>query len=219
MTHRQRLFSALLVVVTYVQSLPAMEFDFQPLSSLCRIEVNLSTGFGNKSISGTFGRLSGFFHFFPEKPESSNGKIVLASRSLRFGHPKVDYDTHAPDWLNSAEFPEISFHCNSLKDFSWHGTELRAEAEGVLSIKGIQKSISIPLSIRYLRGERRKYEGYPGDLLKIQGLLSISRSQFGIASGDFLSSVMENVEIEVSMIGVSQKVRPLLHSRLFLKNP
>ena len=68
-------------------------------------------------------------------------------------------ETHAPDWLDSTKYPTITFQLNKLSDFSWHGEELRAEAHGDLTIKGISQNISIPMSINYLRGERRKYEG------------------------------------------------------------
>ncbi|MEK9773605.1 MAG: YceI family protein [Opitutae bacterium] len=205
-------------IASLPSSLHAMQFDFTPLASLCRIEVHLSTGFGSGSVQGTFGRLSGSFQFVPEKPQLSQGKIVMASHSLRFGNPKVAHDAHAPDWLNSSKYPEISFQCKGFKDFAWHGKELRTEAFGLLSIKGIEKIIRIPLSIHYYRGERRKYDGKLGDLLQIKGLVILPRSEFGLAPGSFLGSVMENVEIYVSVTGASERVRPLLPSRLLALN-
>ena len=192
-----------------------MEFDFQPLSSLCRIEVHLATGFGSGTIRGTFGKMKGTLVFSPEKPQHTKGRILLASRSLRFGYPKVAYDTHAPDWLDSANYPEILFQLNGLHNFSWHGKELRAEAKGQLSIKGVQKTITIPMSIHYFRDERRKYEGKRGDLLRLDGILSIPRSEFGLSPNHHLDVILENIDVLVSITGASKRVRPLLPSRLF----
>ena len=211
----RRLFCSVIGVAIYAKSLFAMEFDFKPLSSLCRIEVNLATGFGNGTVRGTFGKLNGKMSFFPENPQQTKGNLVLAARSLRFGYGKVAYQTHAPDWLDSTKYPTITFQLNKLSDFSWHGRELRAEAHGDLTIKGISQNISIPMSINYLRGERRKYEGRSGDLIRLDGVVSIPRSKFGLSPGSYLDSIMEEIDVIVSITGASSQVRRFLPSRIF----
>ena len=197
--------------------LPAMEFDFRPLASLCRVEVNLSTAFGSGSIRGTFGQMVGTLNFHPEFPEKTIGKIVLSTRSLRFNYPKIAYEAHAPEWLNSSQYPQISFELESLKNISWHEKELRSEASGILKIKDIVKSIQIPLSTYYFRKERRKYEGKNGDLLRLEGLVKIPRSEFGLSSGKLINTVEEEITIHISLTGASDRVRPFLPSRLFSK--
>ena len=192
-----------------------MEFDFQPLSSLCRIEVNLATGFGSGTVRGTFGKLSGKMSFLPENLQQTKGNLVLAARSLRFGYAKVAYQTHAPDWLDTSKHPTITFQLNGLSEFSWHGRELRAEAHGYLTIKGISQNISIPLSIIYQRRERRKYDGRSGDLIRLDGVLSLPRSQFGLSPGSYLDSIMEEIDVFVSVTGASNQVRRFLPSRIF----
>ena len=204
------------VMVTFAsisENVSAMEFDFKPLASLCRVEVNLSTNFGGGTVRGTFGKIIGKINFAPERPQSTNGKISLSSRSLRFNYAKVAFDSHSPDWLNSAQYPEISFHMNSLENYSWHGKELRAEVKGVLIIRGISKHITMPISVHYFRAARRKYEGKPGDLLKIEGLLALPIREFSLPVGN---EIDQNIEVIVSMTGASDRVRPLLPSRLFV---
>ena len=215
MINRQKLFCTIVAISAFTVSLPAMEFDFRPLASLCRVEVNLSTGFGTGSIRGTFGQMVGTLNFHPEFPEKTSGKIVLSTRSLRFNYPKVAYEAHAPEWLNSSQYPQISFDLESLKNISWHGKELRSEASGILKIKGIVKSIQVPLSTHYFRKERRKYEGKNGDLLRLEGLVEIPRSEFGLSSGKLINAVEEEITIHISLTGASDRVRPFLPSRLF----
>ena len=217
MINRQKLFCTIVAISAFTVSLPAMEFDFRPLASLCRVEVNLSTGFGTGSIRGTFGQMVGTLNFHPEFPEKTSGKIVLSTRSLRFNYPKVAYEAHAPEWLNSSQYPQISFDLESLKNISWHGKELRSEASGILKIKGIVKSIQVPLSTHYFRKERRKYEGKNGDLLRLEGLVKIPRSEFGLSSGKLINAVEEEITIHISLTGASDRVRPFLPSRLFLR--
>jgi polyisoprenoid-binding protein YceI len=207
--------AATLLFAGIMKNLSAMEFDFQPLSSLCRVEVNLSTGFGSGSIKGTFGQMSGQISFFPEFPQRTSGKLHLNSRSLRFGYPGIGYDAHVPEWLFSSRYPKISFALEKLQNHEWHGKELKAEALGVLQIKGIEKTIKIPLSMHYFRKERRKYEGKVGDLIRLQGMLVLSRSQFGLSPGSLMDLVKEEISIRISITGASDKVRPFLPSRLF----
>ncbi|MDA7822977.1 YceI family protein [Opitutales bacterium] len=215
MINRQKLFSTIATISAFTLNLPAMEFDFRPLASLCRVEVNLATGFGSGAIRGTFGQMDGKMNFSPEYPENSSGKIVLNSRSLRFGYPIVAYETHIPEWLHSSRHPVISFTLEKLQDFAWHKKELRTDAFGVLQIKGIEKSLRIPLSIRYFRGQRRKYEGKAGDLIRLEGMLVLPRSQFGLAPGKFMEIVREDITVRMSITGASNRVRPFLPSRLF----
>jgi polyisoprenoid-binding protein YceI len=217
MMNKQKLFCTIVTISTFAVSLPAMEFDFRPLASLCRVEVNLSTAFGSGSIRGTFGQMVGTLNFHPEFPEKTSGKIVLSSRSLRFNYPKVAYEAHAPEWLNSSQYPQISFELESLKNISWQEKELRSEASGILKIKGIVKPIQIPLSTHYFRKERRKYEGKNGDLLRLEGLVKIPRSEFGLSSGKLTNAVEEEITIHILLTGASDRVRPFLPSRLFLR--
>ena len=123
----QKIGTGLIVtLVSCTQFLSAMEFDFRPLSSLCRIEVNLTTDFGSGKVRGTFGQLAGNLNFYPENPAITEGKVLMRSGSLRFGHAKVANSTHTPEFLDSQRYPEISFQLESLSNYAWHDRELRA---------------------------------------------------------------------------------------------
>ena len=212
-----RMFPTGLMVTmfTCTQSLFAMEFNFQPLASLCRVEVNLSTSFGSGTVRGTFSKISGKIKFQPEKPQIARGSVTLNSRSLRFGYPIVAYDAHIPEWLDSFNHPEISFTLQKLSACAWHGKELRSDAIGILKIKEHQRTISLPLSIRYFRKERRKYEGKIGDLIRLEGIIILPRSQFGLAPGNMTEIIHEDITVKISITGSSDRVRPFLPSRLF----
>ena len=205
----------MVTMVTCTQFLSAMEFNFQPLASLCRVEVNLSTSFGSGTIRGTFSKMSGNLKFQPENPQIARGTVILSSRSLRFGYPNVAYDAHIPEWLDSFNHPEISFSLQKLTASSWHGKELRTDAIGILKIKGYERSVSLPLSIQYFRNKRRKYEGKTGDLIRLQGMIILPRSQFGLAPGNMTEIIQEDITVRISITGASDRVRPFLPSRLF----
>jgi len=210
-------FSLLLIgaVLNTTPLLHGMEFDFRPLSALCRVEVGLGTSFSTAQIRGTFGQMAGKINFYPENPAEISGQVLLSARSLRFGFAKVASDVHLPQWLNSAQHPQISFELEKITQYAWHGNELRSLALGVLNMRGMSQRVEIPLSIRYHRGERRKYEGKSGDLLRLDGILTLSPSQLGFTSVNPSSSVLEEITVTVSLTGASDRVRPFLPSRLF----
>lgn len=195
--------------------LHSMEFDFRPLASLCRVEVMISTSFSTTPIRGTFGEMAGKISFSPERPLATSGQVRLSARSLRFGFAKVASDVHLPRWLNSLKYPQISFDLEKITRCAWHGSELRCLALGILNMRGMSKHIEIPLSIRYHRGERRKYEGKSGDLLHLGGVLTLTPSQLGFAPANSPSSILEEIQVSVTISGASDSVRPLLPSRLF----
>lgn len=193
----------------------AMSFDFQALGKNSRIELGLVTNFSGGTIRGDFSRVVGKIEFPVESPNKASGQLELDAHSIRFGHRKVAGDAHSVNWLNSAKFPSIVFILQGMKQIRWEGKSLYATAFGSLSLKNRTVSLSVPLKMQYRRGTRRKYDGFNGDLLMMQGESLISRSQLGINSGLALDSVLDRVLVRVHLLGASNKVRPFLPSALF----
>ena len=77
------------------------------------------------------------------------------------------------------------------------------------------KSIRVPVSTHYFRKERRKYEGKNGDLLRLEGLVKIPRSEIGLSPGKLTNEVEDEITVRISITGASVRVRPFLPSRLF----
>ena len=84
-------------------------------------------------------------NFSVRDPENSTGQPLLDARTLRFGYGKVNLDTHDPEWLDSSQFPRVSFSMESLSDFNWLGERMHANANGALTIKGKSIPISVPI--------------------------------------------------------------------------
>ena len=105
-------------VLNTIPRLYSMEFDFRPLTALCRVEVGLGTSFSTAQIRGTFGQMAGKISFYPESPKETSGQFLLGSKSLRFGFAKVASDVHLPQWLNSAQHPQISFALEKITQYA-----------------------------------------------------------------------------------------------------
>ena len=195
----------------------ATNFDFQPMARLNKIEVGLSKGeqFGFGQLRGSFKSMTGNINFIVEDPTRSTGRVLLDARALQFGFHKVNLDAHEENWMHSRLYPEISFQLQRLEQCRWEKRILRARAHGSLLLKGVSKKISLPVSIQYLRGERRKYDGKRGDMLYLEGQLPLSRTEFEISPGQMFDLIKDRITVKISLVGCSDRCRPLLPSALF----
>ena len=183
-----------------------MAFDMKPLGKLNRIDIQLATGFGSGSVRGTFSQVVGKINFSVRDPENSTGQLLLDARTLRFGYGKVNLDAHDPEWLDSSQFPRVSFSMESLSDFNWLGERMHANANGALTIKGKSIPISVPVNLRYLRAERRVYDGKNGDILYLTGEFPLSRGEFGINTGTALDTVLDSLTVKIQLMAGSDSV-------------
>ena len=195
----------------------ATHFDFQSIRNLSKVEIGLSKGnqWGLGKLRGAFKRVRGNINFSFENPNLSTGVILLDARALRFGFQKLNNHAHQEEWLNSNKFPEISFKLKKLSNLNWKNNVLLANADGALQMKGSTRDISIPVTIKYLRAGRRKYDGKRGDILFVAGEIPLNRTDFGISSDDMFDLIKDNISVKVSLVGSSDKCRSLLPSRLF----
>ena len=192
-----------------------MIFDLSPLGKMNRIDIDLATGFGSGTVKGSFSQVAGRLHFSVRQPDQTKGQILMDARTLRFGYGRVHGDAHTQEWLNSRQFPRISFQLENLGNTIWKGDSLRAEAFGKLTIKGISVPISVPVNLKYLRAERRRYDGKFGDLIYLQGEFPLSRGKFGINTGSALDSVLDSLTVKIQLMAGSERIRPFLPSRIF----
>ena len=204
--------------MSFSSSALGMQFDLTSLGTQSRVEIKVATGFGGGALKGSFSKIYGDLDFSVESPNQTSGKTLMDARTLRFGYGKINYDAHKMDWLDSTRHPKVTFSLKGLKKTKWAGKELMAEAYGSLSLKGRAVEISFPVQIRYLRKERRKFDGKYGDILLIEGTLSFDRGDFGLNKGNMLSEIMEKISVDFTLFGCSDQVRPLLPSALFGSN-
>ena len=195
----------------------AMTFDFDRLGKSNQIEIRLKTGFGSGSVKGSISRVRGKINFLAELPQEAKGRIDLDASSLRFGNLKVSGDAHSLEWLNTSLYPTISFQLQGFKNPRWNGKSLFVIAHGKLSLKESSSSVLMPLTVRYFRKHRRRFDGLNGDLLVLEGESSISRNLFGINPASPTEEVGDKIMVRVKLVGCSDKVRPFLPSALFLR--
>ena len=206
------LLISLLVFRGYGES---VTFNLSPLGKMNRVDIDLATGFGNGRVKGSFSQVVGRLHFSVRQPDQTKGQILLNARTLHFGYGKLNGDAHTPEWLNSSQFPQISFQLTNLGNIYWTGDTMRADAFGNLTIKGTSIPIAVPVHLKYLRAERRRYDGKNGDVIHLNGKFPLSRGKFGINTGSALDSVLDSLTVKIQLMGASDRIRPFLPSRIF----
>lgn len=158
-----------------------------------------------EAINGSANGVSGTVEFDADKPAATKGRIVVASKSLTVGNSMMQEHMHSAGWLDVAKYPEISFALKELKDVKTEGTVTTATAVGTFSLKGVEKEISIPVKLTYLKGKLADRSGgqMKGDLLVIRSTFTIKRADFNIKPGEAEDKVANEIELTLSIAGAA----------------
>jgi len=195
----------LLVVggVALVASAAPQSFDFKDPKGVNNAVFKLDAPL--EAINGSANGISGTVEFDADKPAATKGKIVVAAKSLTVGNTMMQEHMHGDGWLDVAKFPEISFEVKELKDAKTEGNVTTATAVGKFSLKGVEKEISIPVKLTYLKGKLSDRTGgqAKGDLLVIRSTFSVKRADYNIKPGQAEDKVANDVELTLSIAGAS----------------
>jgi polyisoprenoid-binding protein YceI len=189
--------------VAFGTSAAPQSFDFKDPKGVNNAVFKLDAPL--EAINGSANGVSGTVEFDAEKPAATKGKIVVASKSLTVGNSMMQEHMHSDGWLDVAKHPEISFALKELKDAKTAGTVTTATAVGTFSLKGVEKEISIPVKLTYLKGKLADRSGgqAKGDLLVIRSTFTIKRSDYNIKPGQAEDKVANEIELTLSIAGAA----------------
>ena len=137
-----------------------------------------------------FDQVSGEFTVDPAKPESGSLKVVVAASSIATGQAARDGHLKSADFLDVAQFPEITF---TSKKISKSG-EGKYKVEGELALHGVKKSLSVDLE------EVGTSDSKFGVRAGYFGTFSVQRKDFGIT---FMpDAVGDEIAVTVSVEGI-----------------
>ena len=198
----------MLVLAALSSSLPAfgasLTFDFKDPKGVNT--VIFKTDAPLESINGTAHGVSGTATFDPENPAGIRGKIVVAASSLHVPNPTMKEHMHGDNWLNVAKHPDITFEVASASNAKTEGNATTLDVTGNMTIKGVTKSLTIPVKLTYLK-DKLKARGGPkeGDLLVVRSTFNIKRSDFGINAAKFEEKVSNDIELTFSLAGAAPR--------------
>jgi polyisoprenoid-binding protein YceI len=161
-----------------------------------------------EAISGSASGISGSVTFDAANPGATKGKIVVDAATLHVPNSMMKEHMHGNQWLDVANHKEISFEARELKNVKTTGDKTVADAVGSLTIKGVKKEITVPVTLTYLKdklGVRVNKPDLKGDLLVIRANFPIKRSDFGINPKAPEDKVADTIDLTLSIAGASQQ--------------
>jgi len=189
--------------IAFSASAAPQSFDFKDPKGVNNAVFKLDAPL--EAINGSANGISGTVNFDADKPATTKGKIVVASKTLTVGNTMMQEHMHSDGWLDVAKFPEISFEVKELKDAKTAGNVTTATAVGTFSLKGVAKELSVPVKLTYLKGKLADRSGgqMKGDLLVVRANFSIKRADFNIKPGQAEDKVANDIELTLSIAGAA----------------
>jgi polyisoprenoid-binding protein YceI len=160
-----------------------------------------------EAINGTASGVSGTISFDADDPEKLTGKIVIAAGSLTVPNPTMQEHLHGEQWMDVAQFPEITFESTKVANVKTSGNKTTADITGQLTIRGVTKEVTAPVSFTYLKDRLadRTMGQMQGDLLVVRTTFTIQRADYGINPKAPADKVAEEIELTLSLAGAAPK--------------
>ncbi len=174
-------------------------FDFKDPKGVNNIQFKLDAPL--ESISGTVS-------FAPAAPAATTGTITLETKSLTVGNPLQAEHLHSANWLDVAQYPTITFEAVKFSSLRTQGSQTLADVTGNLTIKGITKEITAPITLTYLAdklGARLGDDTIKGDLLVLRATFEINRNDFNIMPGKLTDKVSETIQLSLALAGAAPR--------------
>jgi polyisoprenoid-binding protein YceI len=194
--------SVLLTALAGVASAAPLSFDFKDPKGVNNAVFKLDAPL--EAINGSANGVSGTVVFDPANPAATKGKIVVAAESLTVPNPMMKEHMHGGQWLDVANNKEITFEARELKDVKTAGDKTSATVTGTLTIKGVTKEVTAPVTLTYLKGKLgQRVPKMEGDLLVVRASFTIKRTDYGINPGAPAEKVSNEIELTLSIAGAS----------------
>ena len=157
-----------------------------------------------EAINGSANGISGTVAFDPANPGATKGKIVVSAESLRVPNSMMQGHLHSPMWMDVGTHKEITFEAKELKNVKTSENKTTADASGTLTIKGIAKETTVPVTLTYLKDKlSQRVPNMKGDLLVIRANFTIKRKDYGINPGAPQEKVSDAIELGLSIAGAA----------------
>ena len=154
---------------------PPPDWEIQPGGSL-RFSVDNA---GNM-LSGSFANWRGDIVMDPDAPQSAEITITVDLASASLGNATQDNMLHGSDFFETSAFPQATWRSTSVRRVSSN----RYEADGTLSLKGVNRSQRIVFTLDG-SGNRRS----------VSGSARVDREAFSIGTGSSADNLASSVSL------------------------
>jgi len=146
----------------------------------------------NVPVDGLFGKFSAQVAYDPKKPAASKAEIEVELGSVDTGSAEANTEVAKKSWFNIAAFPSAKFVSSSVKSL---GPD-KLEVKGNLSIKGISRELTFPVTVKTAGGNNT-----------FEGTFPLLRLQYKIGDGAWsdTDTVADEVQVRFRIVTTSSK--------------
>ena len=166
-------------------SLQAADFTIDPGHTYASFAVN---HLGFSTMRGKFNEQKGTMKYDPAS-KSAEVSIEIEAASIDTGHDKRDEHLRGPDFLNTVEFPTITFKSTGV---TWNGDKL-ATVTGNLTILSVSKPVTLTIDAINC-GENPFTKQYT---CGFDATGSIKRSDFGVTYG--VPNIGDEMDLQIEV--------------------
>lgn len=134
-------------------------------------------------MEGTFKKFDAQVAFDPKKPEGGTVALQIDTASAGFGVPMSDAELPKAPWFDAAKFPQASFQSSAIKALG----EGRFEMAGKLTIKGISKNVTVPVTIAPAGGNHAV----------VTGSFTVQRLDYKVGDGEWTDTSVVGNDVQV----------------------
>jgi polyisoprenoid-binding protein YceI len=162
--------------------------EWVPVTEASRLEF-IAT-YQGQAVRGVFHQFEVRFALTAEKPSGGKLDVSVRLQSADMDSSDVNQAIASTEWFDVARFPVARFSSNEItKDGMDHYV-----AKGMLSVKGVQRAVSVPFSWQR-----------SGETARMDGQLSLKRTDFGVGTGEWATG--DTIGLDV-IIRFSLKLQP-----------
>lgn len=151
---------------------------------------------GYANVIGLFREVSGSFTFDEEELTLSDVEVVIETDSVFTNHEKRDQHLRSPDFLNSAEFPEMTFVGIS--------TEKVSDSEGIIHGELTMLGQTHPLTLNVTLNKVGQYPFGDNYSVGVSATGTVVRSQYGMTYAVDNGWVGDEIELMLEFEAIRQ---------------
>lgn len=145
-------------------------------------------------VEGRFKKFQAVSRFDPKRPEDSSVLLEIDLSSVDIGNADTEAELRKPGWFDFQRRPLASFRSTKVRSTG----PSRFEVKGLLSIKGLEREVSVPVQLTQKAG-----------LTFAQGSLTMLRNDFRIGDGEWNDVSIVANEVQVTFNLAISGIAPL----------
>lgn len=146
----------------------------------------------NVPVDGHFGKFTAQVEYDPKNPAAAKARIEVDLGSVDTGSSEANTEVGKKSWFNIAAFPSAGFISSSVRPVARD----QLEVKGKLSIKGISREVTIPVTVKTAGGSNT-----------FEGAFPLLRLQYRIGEGAWsdTDTVADEVQVRFRIVTTGNK--------------